>query len=125
MRKSITPNQIKEITILKSGGNYDILDNMANVRVIVNNQDITANTETSPIPEGSTGLYYFNPETGVLGYKGVTALNDNYAKKDIKHIEYYDALGKKVTRYHMGYTLQQVTYTDGTVEHIKVFKFEK
>jgi hypothetical protein len=120
-----TPNQIKEITILKSGGNYDILDNMANVRVIVNNQDITANTETSPIPEGSTGLYYFNPETGVLGYKGVTALNDNYAKKDIKHIEYYDALGKKVTRYHMGYTLQQVTYTDGTVEHIKVFKFEK
>lgn len=113
-------NGAKQITILKSGGNYDILDNMANVRVLVNSQDITANTADSQVPDGGE-LYYFDPETGVLGHLGTTGLHDNYANKEIKDIEYYNIHGQKVTKDHIGYTLKKITYTDGSVQSSKIF----
>ncbi|MFT3753252.1 MAG: hypothetical protein QM800_10390 [Paludibacter sp.] len=115
-----SPNGAKGITILKSGGNYDIVDNMQNIRILVNGIDITGNTPNSD-PAGGE-LYYFLPETGVLGHLGTTGLNDKYANKEIKHIEYYNMLGKKVTKDHMGYTLMEITYTDGSVQAVKTFK---
>lgn len=116
-----TPSEIKKITILKSAGNYDILDNMASVRVLVNNQDITANNSESQIPEGATGLYYFLPETGELAYIGTTGLQGKYANKEVRHIEYYNVMGQRVTKNHQGLTLNKITYTDGTVQSIKVY----
>lgn len=113
-------NGIKQITILKSGGNYDILDNIANVKVLVNGQDITANTADSQVPDGGE-LYYFDPETGVLGHLGTTGLHDNYANKEIKDVEYYNIHGQKVTKDHIGYTLKKITYTDGSVQSSKIF----
>ena len=79
-------NGSKQIIILKSGGNYDILDNMAFVKVLVNGQDITANTAQTQVPEGGE-IYYFDPETGMLGHLGTTGISDINSGKEIRKME--------------------------------------
>lgn len=119
------PNGIREITLLKSGGNYDILDNLENVRVLINNQDITSNTDKTPIPEGGIGLFYFNPETGVLSHAGTTGLDDTFGNKEIKHIQYFNMLGKKVMKNYIGYIVKEITYSDNSIEYVKFFNLKK
>ena len=119
-----TINGSKQITILKSGGNYDILDNMAFVKVLVNGQDITANTSETQVPEGG-GIFYFDPETGVLGHLGTTGISDINSGKEVKRIEYFNFLGQKITQYQSGYVLKKITYTDDSVQTIKVLNKEK
>jgi hypothetical protein len=119
-----SPIGSKQITILKAGGNYDILDNMAFVQVLVNGKNITGNTPQTEVPEGGE-IYYFDPETGILGHLGVSGINDVNASKEIKHVEYFNMLGQKVTKYHLGYTLKRTTYTDNSVETIKFFNQER
>jgi len=115
-----TINGSKQITILKAGGNYDILDNMEFVKVYVNGQDITANTAQTEVPEGG-GIFYFNAESGVLGHLGTTGISDINAGKEVKKIEYYNFLGQKITKSQSGYILKKITYTDESVQTIKIF----
>ena len=117
-------NGQKQITILKAGGNYDILDNMAFVQVLVNGKNITGNTAQTEVPEGGE-IYYFDPETGILGHLGTTGINDINATKEVKKVEYFNMLGQKVTKYHMGYILKRTTYTDASVETIKYLNEER
>lgn len=112
-------NGSKQIIILKSGGNYDILDNMAFVKVLVNGQDITANTAQTQVPEGGE-IYYFDPETGMLGHLGTTGISDINSGKEIRKIEFFNFLGQKITQYQSGYVLKKITYTDDSVQTIKV-----
>lgn len=119
-----SPIGSKQITILKAGGNYDILDNMAFVQVLVNGKNITGNTAQTEVPEGGE-IYYFDPETGILGHLGVSGINDVNASKEVKNIEYFNMVGQKVTKYHLGYTLKRITYTDNSVETIKFFNQER
>lgn len=114
------PSQNMVITILKSDGNYDI--NLASTRVLVNGVDITANKADSEIPANSVGLYYFDPELGVLGFlKGTVGLGNNVVSKEVKSIEYFNALGQKVSKNSVGYSVEKVTYTDGSFKTLKVF----
>lgn len=113
----------KEITILKSGGNYDILDNIASIQVLVNGQNIIGNTVDTEVPEGSE-IYYFDPETGILGHMGVTGLDDNFATKEIKTVEYHNMLGQQVTKYYLGAVIKKITYTDNSVQVVKLFNDE-
>lgn len=114
------PSENKVITILKSDGNYDI--DLTKTRVFVNGENITANTAASEIPANSVGLYYFVPDDGTLGFlKGTVGLSKNVTSKEVKSIEYFNALGQKVSKNHAGYGVQKVTYTDGTVKTSKVF----
>ncbi|OQA11592.1 MAG: hypothetical protein BWY67_00835 [Bacteroidetes bacterium ADurb.Bin397] len=119
-----SPIGSKQITILKAGGNYDILDNMAFIQVLVNGKNITGNTPQTEVPEGGE-IYYFDPETGILGHLGVSGINDVNASKEVKNIEYFNMVGQKVTKYHLGYTLKRITYTDNSVETIKFFNQER
>ncbi len=115
-----TPSADGMITILKSEGNYDI--NLASTKVLVNGVDITTNTAETEIPANSVGLYYFDPELGMLGFlKGTVGLGNNVVSKEVKNIEYYNALGQKVSKNSVGYSVQKTTYTDGSVKTIKVF----
>lgn len=114
----------KEIVILKSGGNYDILDNMSFVQVLVNGQNITGNTVETEFAEGSE-LYYFDPETGILGHLGATGLNDIYAEKEIKSVDYLNVLGQQVSKYYVGIVVKRITYVDNTVQTIKMYNDEK
>lgn len=108
------------ITILKSESNYDI--SLASTRVLVNGVDITANTAETEIPANSPGLYYFDAEQGILGFlKGTVGLGNNVVSKEVKNVEYYNALGQKVSKNSVGYSVQKTTYTDGSVKTIKVF----
>lgn len=124
-----TPSGIKQIPILQSGGNLDIVDNIekGKVRILVNGQDITANTADTEIPADAAGFYYFDPETrasegvAILGYVGTTGLDDLYSNKDIKNIEYYNLHGQKVTKNHKGFVFIKVVYTDGTTAAFKTF----
>jgi hypothetical protein len=111
-------NGSKQITILKAGGNYDILDNIAFVQILVNGNNITGNTAETEFPDGGE-LYYFDPETGVLGHVGTSGLNDVNANKEIRSVEYFNLMGQKVTKYHTGYILKKTTYTDNSVQTIK------
>jgi len=117
-------NGIKQITILKSGGNYDIIDNMAFIQVIVNGNNITANTAQTEVPEGGE-IYYFDPETGILGHLGTTGLNDINSTKEVLKVEYFNMLGQQVTKFNQGYTLKKTTYTDESFETIKMFNKDK
>jgi len=108
----------KQIHILKAGGNYDILDNIAFIQILVNGKNITGNTAQTEFPEGGQ-LYYFDPETGILGHLGTSGLNDVNAHKEVKSIDYFNLMGQKVTKYHTGYILKRTTYTDNSVETIK------
>jgi hypothetical protein len=111
-------NGSKQITLLKAGGNYDILDNIAFVQILVNGHNITGNTAQTEFPVGG-GLFYFDPETGVLGHIGTSGLNDVNAHKEIKSVDYFNLMGQKVTKYHTGYILKRTTYTDNSVQTIK------
>lgn len=114
------PSANGTITILKSEGNYDI--NLASTRILVNGVDITANTAESVIPANSAGVYYFDAEQGVLGFlKGSVGLSNNVASKEVKSVEYYNAIGQKVSKNSVGYSVQKTTFTDGSVKTIKVF----
>lgn len=113
-----------DIVILQAGGNYDILDNMANITVLVNGQNITGNTVDTEVPEGGE-IYYFDPETGTLGHLGTTGISDINATKEIKSVEYFNMLGQKVTKYHLGYILKRTTYTDDSVNTIKYYNEER
>lgn len=117
-----SPSENKEIKILDAG-NYDILDNMDKIKVLVNHVDITANTADTEVPENVSGVYYFDPETGVLGFlKGsLTGLDKNVNTKVIKSVEYFNVLGQKVYHNNDGYSIQKTTYTDGSVKTEKVF----
>jgi hypothetical protein len=117
-----SPSENKEIKILDAG-NYDILDNMDKIKVLVNHVDITANTADTEVPENVSGVYYFDPETGVLGFlKGsLTGLEKNVNTKVIKSVEYFNVLGQKVYHNNDGYSIQKTTYTDGSVKTEKVF----
>lgn len=117
-------NGSKQITILKSGGNYDILDNMAFVQVLVNGKNITGNTAETEVPEGGE-IYYFDPETGILGHIGTSGINDVNADKEIKSIEYFNMMGQKVTKYHEGYILKRTTYSDNSVDTFKYLNKER
>lgn len=110
----------KQITILKSGGNYDIVDNMAFIQVLVNGKNITGNSATTEFPEGGE-LYYFDAETGVLGHLGATGLNELNTTKEIKNIEYVNILGQQVSKYHTGVVIKRITYVDDSVQTIKLF----
>lgn len=114
----------KQITILKAGGNYDILDNMEFVKVLVNGQDITGNTAETEVPDGG-GIFYFDPETGVLGHLGTTAVSDVNAGKEVKQIEYFNFLGQKISKYQSGYILKKITYTDDSVQTVKVLNKDR
>jgi hypothetical protein len=114
----------KQITILKAGGNYDILDNIAFVQVLVNGKNITGNTADTEVPENGE-IYYFDPETGVLGHIGTSGINDVNANKEIKSIEYFNIMGQKVTKYHDGYILKRTTYTDNSVDTFKYLNKER
>jgi len=117
------PSDVQKIVILESESNYDILDGIeqGNVKVLVNGEDITDNTATMAIPAGKTGFYYFDSETGTLGVKGViTGLSDVSVNKVIKTVEYYNILGQKVLENNAGVTLKKITYTDKSVETVKV-----
>lgn len=114
------PSETRVITLVKSDGNYDI--DLANTRVQVNGVDITTNTAETEIPANSVGVYYFVPEDGTLGFlKGTVGLNNHVVSKEVKNIEYYNALGQKVSKNSAGYSVQKTTYTDGSVKTIKVF----
>ncbi len=117
-------NGNKEIVILKSAGNYDILDNMEFVQILVNGQDIKNNTSQTEVPEGGE-IYYFDPETGVLGHLGTTGINDINTGKEIKKIEFFNFLGQKISAYQSGYVLKKITYTDDSIQTIKVLNKER
>lgn len=118
------PSQNQEIVILESEGNYDIIDNMANVKVLVNGVDITANT--AQMNPGATGLYYFNPEQGILGFlSSGTGLHNVFASKEIKDVEYYNLLGQKVMEDNIGVTLKKIIYTDNSTQTIKIINKKK
>jgi len=120
------PKENKEITILASQGNYNILDNISKIKVLVNGEDITANTVDTEMPEDSYGIYYFDPEQGILGYlKGPVGLDKNVINKEIKSIEYYNVLGQRVYHNNEGYSIQKITYTDGSIKTVKVFNKTK
>lgn len=114
----------KQITILKAGGNYDILDNMAFVQILVNGKNITGNTPQTEVPAGG-GIYYFDPETGILGHIGTSGINDVNANKEIKSVEYFNMLGQKVTKYHEGTIIKRTTYSDNSVTTIKYLNKER
>ena len=114
----------KQITILKSGGNYDILDNMAFVQVLVNGQNIAGNTAQTEVPAGGE-IFYFDPETGILGHLGTTGISDLNSEKEVRNIEHFNFLGQLVTKYQSGYILKKITYTDGSVQIIKILNKEK
>jgi len=120
------PSESQQIVILESEGNYDIIDNMENVKVLVNGTDITDNTASMEIPGGAKGFYYFDPETGTLGAKGnLTGLQNIFVNKEIKSIEYYNLLGQKVYENSTGVILKIITYTDNSVQTEKIFNREK
>jgi len=114
-----------EITIMQSSeGNLDILDNIesGSVKVLVNGEDITANTVDTPIPADKAYVFYFDSEQGILGVKGTfTDLPKISTSKVVKSVEYYNLLGQKVTKNNLGVTLQKITYTDGSVHSEKVY----
>lgn len=119
-----TPEDGQKIVILESESNYDIQDGIeqGSVKVMVNGQDITANTADMSVPAGSKGFYYFDPETGTLGAIGlITGLSDVSVNKVIKNVEYYNVLGQRVLENSTGITLKKITYTDNTVETEKIF----
>jgi hypothetical protein len=117
------PSENKVITIVKSDGNYDI--DLTGTKVFVNGVDITANKATTEIPANSVGVYYFTPEDGTLGFlKGTVGLSNNTTSKEIKSIEYFNALGQKTTMNNAGYTIQKVTYTDNSIKISKAFNLK-
>ena len=121
------PAQDAEILILESESNYDIMDNMDNIIVRVNGEDITENTIDTVVPDGFVGLYYFEPEQGLLGFlrgngNGLYNILDN---KLIQSVEYYNLLGQKVTENNLGVTLKKITYTDNSVQTIKTINQAK
>jgi len=119
-----TPGENTKIVILFSKSNYEILDGIeqGKVTVLVNGEDITGNTASDEIPAGATGFYYFDPETGVLGYVGTyNGLPNVAVEKVVKSIDYYNTLGQKVRENNSGVTLKKITYTDGSVQSTKVF----
>jgi len=123
------PTDNDEILILDAGANYDIAfanDTMpAQIKIVVNGEDITLNEAGMEVPPGIAGIYYLT-EVGTLGYiPGSSALDDKYAGKEIQKTEYFNALGQQVKESNLGYTLQKITYTDGTVRTRKALKREK
>lgn len=118
------PSESLEIQLFEAG-NFDIIDNVLDgkVKILVNGEDITANSAYSEVPEDIPGLFYFDPEMGTLGYlfSFEVGLDKNTISKEIKHVEYFNVLGQKVYHNNDGYTLQKITYTDGSVKTVKVF----
>jgi len=43
------------------------------------------------------------------------------AEKEIKSVEYFDILGRKIDEYTKGIVIQKITYTDGSIEVKKNF----
>lgn len=117
------PVENREIIILDAN-NYNIVD--TKVTVLVNGEDITANTAETELPEDIAGLYYFDPEQGILGFlKGTVGLDRNVTTKEVKSVEYYNVLGQRVYHNNDGYSIQKITYTDGSVKTVKVFNKTK
>lgn len=82
-----------------------------------------------------SGLYGFNSielpsenwtfdyETGILTYAGGDAVGVETVdfSKTIQSKEYFDITGKQVTKYHKGFVLIKVNYTDGTSNVVKSY----
>lgn len=66
----------------------------------------------------------FDWETGTLIYTKQVSVPNYNADKEIKSVEYFDAVGKQVSEGTLGVVIEKVTYTDGTTSTSKRFLIE-
>lgn len=108
----------EKIQLIEGLGNLDV----APEKIFVNGVDITDFTEDTPGAE-----FVWLPETfelmSLIDKKG-SGIDDIFAGKEVKHIEYYDLTGRQVSKNASGFVIQKITYTDGSVNSKKTYIFK-
>ncbi|MDD3321234.1 MAG: hypothetical protein PHS59_07310 [Paludibacter sp.] len=119
-----------KINASEEGQSIQMIKSMSNIdlsfsKVYVNGVDITGVT---PETEGARYVWYFDESTNagtLLSLVRETDVSNPKATKIIKKIDYYDFLGRKISKYSKGLLLKRILYEDNSVEIQKYFIQDK
>jgi hypothetical protein len=102
-----------KVQLLKSGGNFDLQF----AQILVNDEDITENTAETP-----NAKFYFDSDTGELvALDDFTGIEKIDIDKPVKSVQYFDLLGRPVSKDAKGFVIKNITYTDHSTAVQKVY----